>query len=460
MWHRRRFLKGLVGSTFAVPLVQSLLMGPARAQTRRASRLIIFYFPDGVVGPSQEGQMSQWRATGSEHNFQLGPLMAPLERFRADSVFLNGLSMGGTDSGSHPGGAKKLLTGVDGGNGESVDVYLSRTAGAGAPHRHLYLGAMANVNNASGDKHISYPSPGQSRTPEDDPLRAFERLFGAGAPPVTPPGGGSNPPPTRNLNVSVIDGALAELTAFQSRLGQTEARKLSRHLEALREVENRVKSQVEPEQPSPETPPPADCSQVPRPNTTLGASELYRPARFPEILRLQTDILVQAMACGLSQVGVIQGSHHTSELVMSQFPMTPMFDPGFDMRSHQASHYGARHDPGRREYNAYHQQRVWWVEQFAYLLEQLKARPEGDGTMLDHSVVLLCTEVCDGNTHLHDNMPFVVAGRGGGRINPGRLLQFNYRRHGDLLAALCHALGEPVRGYGQDSGEPLPGLLS
>jgi hypothetical protein len=148
-----------------------------------------------------------------------------------------------------------------------------------------------------------------------------------------------------------------------------------------------------------------------------------------QILRAQIDLMVQAMACGMTRIGVIQGSYHTSELIMSRFMGTPMYDPGFDMRSHQASHYGASHDPAHREYRAFEQQCTWWIEQLAYLLGALAARPEGEGTMLDYSLVLCCTEVCDGNTHGHDDMPFILAGGGGGRIRTGRVLQTGYRRH-------------------------------
>src|SRR6185295_2365623 len=105
----------------------------------------------------------------------------------------------------------------------------------------------------------------------------------------------------------------------------------------------------------------------------LDPTNLYAPERFPQILRAQMDVMVQAMACGKTRVGVIQASHHTSDLIMSRFAGTPMYDPGFDMRSHQASHYGASHDDGHREYHAYVQQVTWWVQQYAYLLSQLDA---------------------------------------------------------------------------------------
>jgi hypothetical protein len=75
---------------------------------------------------------------------------------------------------------------------------------------------------------------------------------------------------------------------------------------------------------------------------------LFAPENFPAVLRAQIDTMVLAMACGLSRVGVIQASQHTSELIMSRFRGTDMYDPGFDMRSHQASHYGARQDRSNR----------------------------------------------------------------------------------------------------------------
>ncbi len=76
--------------------------------------------------------------------------------------------------------------------------------------------------------------------------------------------------------------------------------------------------------------------------------------------------------------------------------------------------------------------------------------------MLDHSLVLLCTEICDGNTHLHDDMPFVLAGGGNGAIHTGRTYDVGYRRHGDLLVAIANALGDGITSFGDASSGPLP----
>jgi hypothetical protein len=347
--------------------------------------------------------------------------------------------MGPTDAGSHPGGAKKLLTAVDGGNGESIDRYLARTVGAGAPFKHVYLGAMANQNNASGDKFISYPSAETTVAPEDDPRAAFARLLGgasAGAPAPDGPDKGS-----------ILDTAIADLGDLKASLGDTEKSKLDLHLDALREVEKQVKA----------LPPPAQCSDT-LPNVAkLDGARLYDPGQFPDVLRAQMDVLVQAMACGMTQVGVLQASQHTSELIMSRFPNTPLYTPNYDMRSHQASHYGQSSDP---KFSSYVQQRTWFAAQLAYLLDQLQQRPDGAGTMLDSSLVLMCTEVAEGNTHAHDDMPFVLAGGGNGTIRSGRLSDVGFRRHADLLLALAHAMGDSAQSFGDASSGPLTGLLA
>jgi hypothetical protein len=347
--------------------------------------------------------------------------------------------MGPTDSGSHPGGAKKLLTAVDGGNGESIDRYLARTVGAGAPFTHVYLGAMANQNNASGDKFISYPSAGTTVAPEDDPRAAFARLLGGAS--------GGTPAPDGPNKGSILDTAIADLNDLKAGLGDTEKSKLDLHLDALREVEKQINA----------IPSSAQCSDA-LPNVTkIDGTRIYDPGQFPDVLRGQMDVLVQAMACGMTQVGVIQSSQHTSELIMSRFPNTSLYTPNYDMRSHQASHYGQSSDP---KFSSYVLQRAWFASQLAYLLDQLQQRPDGAGTMLDSSLVLMCTEVAEGNTHSHDDMPFVLAGGGNGTIRSGRLSDLGYRRHADLLLAIARAMGDSAQSFGDASAGPLPGLLA
>ena len=140
---RRTFLQGL-GAT----VVGASTFGRsrrARADGPVAKRVLFFYFPDGIPGTSQNGEPSLWHVVsqaGGEvlptSQFSLPSVLSPLTPHQADCVFLEGLSLGPTDNGSHPGGAKKLLTAKDGGGGWSIDHYLAQTVGAGSAHRHGY----------------------------------------------------------------------------------------------------------------------------------------------------------------------------------------------------------------------------------------------------------------------------------------------------------------------------------
>lgn len=441
---RRTLLRGLGTAAAAWPVAHLLgRASPARA-LGEARRFLVFYFPDGIAGRSQEGDASLFPAQREGGGVRLSEILAPLRGVEDRCVFLNGLSMGPADEGSHPGGAKKLLTAVDGGFGTSIDQVLAGTVGAGHPTRHLYCGAQAAIGGASGDKFISYVSSGITTAPDDDPLRVRDRIFtGAGS-----TMGGPDP---SAADRAIVDVVRDDVTELRDALGTSERVKLDLHLDALNEVDASLTSMG------------MMMGACERPDlglTSLDPTALYAPESFAAILRAQIDLTVTAMACGLTRVGVIQASHHTSELIMSRIMGAPMYTPDYDMRSHQASHYGARHDRSAENtlFNRYVQQRVWWVSQFRYLLDQLAARPEADGSMLDYSVVLLCSEVSDGNTHLHGDMPFVLAGGGGGSIAGGRVMELGGRRHGDLLVSICQAMGHPIDRFGDASSGPIPGL--
>ena len=454
---RRGLLRAAGLGALSLPMARLMRPGEAWA-SGAAERVIFFYFPDGVPGWSEAGDPSQFHCTGSETGFSLPHCLQPLAPWRDRCVFFRGLSMGATDSGSHPGGAKKLLTAADHGNNESIDQHLSRSVGAASPWRHLYLGAMATADGASGDKHIVYPVAGTTMAPEDDPARAFASLFGV----ATSGGGSGEETPgtetTAGTRGSVLDAVMGDLEDLQGRLGAVERTKLEYHLDSLRELEARL--QGEGGGVAGGGTGSASCADPDVDLTGVSAGSLSDPQHFGDVLRAQMEVMVLAMECGLTRVGTLQASHHTSELVMSRIPGTPFHDPGYDMRSHQASHYGSRHDPDSREFVAFRDQRTWFVDQLAALLELLESRPEGGGTMLDHTLVVLCTEVCDGNTHQHDDMPIVLAGGAGGAIRGGRLLDVGTRRHGDLWVSVAQAMGEDLWRFGDSSSGPIPGLLS
>ena len=455
---RRSFLSALGGSAAAIA---GLPPRAVRAQSGGvADNIVFFYFPDGVAGWSQAGDESQWHCSGSETSFSLGPTVSALEPFRSRSLFFSGLTMGATDDGSHPGGAKKLLTGADHGNNESIDQHLSKSIGTDRPWHHLYLGAQAGADGASGDKFITYPLAGSPMAPQDDPRRAFTDLFGSDG--LTGP-----PPPEASAarTQSVLDFAMDDIASLQARLGQVERAKLDLHLQSLRELEGRLShsgggggggggggSGGGTDW--------GGCDSPSLSSSGITSDTLYDPSAYPAILDAQIEVAVQALACGMTRVVTIQNSHHTSDLVMSRFPGTEMYDPGYDMRSHQASHYGSSHDWTSREFVAFEQQRRYWVDRYVHLLERLDSIPGRTGTLLDDTIVVLCTEVCDGNTHSHSDLPVVVTGGGGGALRGGRYLQTGGRRHSDLWVALARAMGEDLWSFGDASSGPLDGVLT
>ena len=234
---------------------------------------------------------------------------------------------------------------------------------------------------------------------------------------------------------------MQELNALAQRLSGTEARKIEYHLHSLEEL--RQRSILLPQRLAENT----MCSDpsILLPDVSYGGLQLSY--KFPEILKAQIDIMVLAMECNLSHVGVLQCSHHTSDLMMNQFPNSIMYAPGEDLTSHNASHYGSPADQSNMRYVRFYQQRLWYMEQFAYLLGQLDARQEGEGTMLDNSIVLLCSEISDGNTHSFDNMPFLLAGGAGGSYQTGRLLEFDRAPHAQLHLKIAHAMGSNISSF-------------
>ncbi|MFT4627822.1 MAG: hypothetical protein ACI8PZ_006512, partial [Myxococcota bacterium] len=417
-------------------LLQSLLAGamlgrsrPARATPGAAKRVLFVYFPDGVVGPVGD-QPSEWHATATDGVITLGHHTEPLAPFVEDCVFFDRLTIG-PEGGSHTEGSKKLLTARHGGWGPSIDQVLARSVGADDPWPSLYLGAQTTAHDADIDKFLSVPGEGYIAVPpEDDPRRAFEQLFG---------------PRDQRQRRSVLDQVTADLRELRGRLGGVERARLDAHLDAVREVERRLDA-------------------IPACEATLDATGLsddamLTPEAFPAIYRAQTDVMVLALACGLTRVGVLQGSHHTSPLVMSRFVTPDVPDAEWlegDQPSHDSGHYGdIRDERTVAGYAHFRATRRWWTGQLAYLLGRLRDTPEGDGTMLDHSLVVAFSEVSDSNLHSHADMPFVLAGRGGSAVSTGRVLDAEGGLHADLWIALAIALGDPLDAFGDYGTQPL-----
>jgi hypothetical protein len=452
---RRQFLRGALGTAVALPLLSTLGGGRARAVPPSfPKRLVIFYSPHGTV-------KKDWIVNGSGSDVALAGILAPLEPHKKDLLLLKNVDMLSAEYGPgdpHQEGMGALLTGtacladplgsggkrmdtgdpVGWGGGISVDQFIARGAGAVTRFPSLELGVLSDFNQVGG--RIVYLGANQPVAPIDDPAVVFDRAF---------EGLGADPAGLARLRAdrkSVLDAVSKQFARLSAKVGKEDRDKLGAHAQAIRDLELRLSA----------------------PGATLGAScrAPTRPdvdrssvSKYPEVGKLQMDLLIMALACDLTRVGSIMWSH------AGPTPGSPWL--GFNDGHHALSHMGESDLDAQTKLSRL---KAWYAEQLAYLVATMKTIPEGDGTMLDNTVIWWCSELSVGPTHSHRDMPFVLAGGAGGYFRTGRLVDLGRdaankgRTHNDLLVSLCHAMGRTeVKTFGDPaycSGGPMPGLTA
>ena len=427
---RRTFLHGL-SSCSLIPLWKAK---NAFAQNTSLKRVLFFYFPDGVPGKTDEGEPSKWHCTGSELSPVLSPLMRELSDFQDQLVFLNGLSLDPYDQAQkqHVPGAKRLMTG---GHHVSIDHVLGNHRNQ-RPWRSIYLGVQSTKNPPAEAQYLSHPVPGIAIPPLENPLEAFCEIFHSAAFPS------QTCSPNIQQHQARIDQAMADLERFRSTLGGIESQKLDYHLDSLHSIYQRFTSPVMNE-------------GVPLLSESLLYENPHTPAAFPFLLKAQTDILISALELGITDVGFLQCSRHTSSLYMSDFsPDIPSLS--WMVTSHDASHYAKPSDMSNTKFAIYYQQRRWFLQQFRYILQELSQRSDEGQTMLDTTLVVAMSEVSDGNTHSLDNMPFLLAGGG---LRGNRLLEYSKESHCSLWLSIAQAMGVPIQRFGDFGNKALSELF-
>lgn len=433
---RRTVLRGAGGLAVSLPLLHARR---AEASAPFPLRFICFFQPNGTLP-------HRWWPEGgiTEDAFTLNAIHEPLQAFKDELLILRGIDLKVTAEGPgepHQKGMGALLTGTSlqqgefvGGDGsragwasgKSIDQYLAERIGANTRVGSLLLGVRCEGSEVR--QRLSYLGPGSPVPAENDPRRVFDNLFSDMAEP--------SPELTaiRRRRGSVLDQVAEQLRIATRRAGSLDRQKLDAHLTQLRDLERRLTATVM-ETPGcfkPGTPPPLDP-----------ASE----TAMPEISRLQLDLLVTAMACDLTRVSVVHYSHALNNLTM------PWLESGHE--GHFLSHLGDG-DSRRPELETRDR---WVAGEFAYLLDKLSKVPEGEGTMLDNTVLFWCNELSVGNIHSQIDMPFVLAGGGGG-LRTGRYLQYARRSHNDLLVSILNlmGLGDTTWGNPNYCTGPLSGL--
>jgi len=445
--NRRSLLKGAAAAvplSAFVPLSAGLRLKPVLAADA-PTRAIFFFIPDGCVP-------SLFHPKGSELSFELSPMTKPLERMKDRCVFLSGFEMyeGG---GSHEGGIRKVLTG----NADmSLDVFLADRFRTATPLSSIYFGIHATHEN--GNNYFSYLPGGSVRTPEDNPIAAFRSVFGQAGQGGGSGGGGAASDP----RASILDNSIDEINRLQNRLGQTEKQKLDLHLTSLREVERRISSLSRAASAGPSSRKPAgpltvenfnsEGFEVPEGPGFFGYPAIFnREENFELVGKLQTDTIALALANDMTRVVGLQWSHPVSP--------TQMAFTGSTQRHHDASHYGT---PTSTTAENFVKLQSYYCGQLLSLMQKLDATPDGDGTLLDNTIIFLFSELGDSNLHSHRDMPFILAGGAGGALKGGRYLDLPGEAHSKILVSIANAMGQNIDSFGfTGKGRGgVPGLLA
>jgi hypothetical protein len=428
---RRTFITALGASALTPLLCRLGALGPARARAQSAGpalRLLIFFSPNGTVHRF-------WRPSGegASYSFPAGSILEPLAGLESKLLVLDGIDFKGVSN--HEPGMHAMLTG--GGPetpsaGASVDQYIAARLPAESPFASIELGVGTDAWGGNTQTRMLY-GPGQTFVhPDQDPVNVYKRLFGAA---------GASPEQldaSLRKKQSVLDLVRDELSELRNRVGAEEHQKLDAHLDALRRMENTLSG------------PAGNLScDAPAPVMQLDPNA---HENFADITRAQTDLMVTALACGLTRVISLQLSHTVGPHVFSWL--------GLSEGHHSLSHMDDSNTTGVAQFV---QAERWISEQFAYLLKQLDALPEpgGSGTLLDNTLVVWAKELADGRLHDNVSVPFILAGASS-HLSLGRYLKLGGEPHQKLLVSICRAMGLENDAFGDPShgSGPLTGLTA
>lgn len=434
-FNRRRFLSfGAAGGMLGWPLLSSL---SARAADDHPLRLLLVFTPNGTI------QEAFWPTLGATPgDFTLGPITAPFEAYKERLLFLKGLSISVSEvgpGGPHQKGIGGLFTNhqlqqgtfVDGdgaragyADGISVDQEIARHIGEQTPLPSLELGVRAI--EADVRARISYFGPGNPAPPVNEPLLAYERLF-AGMFDVDDV--------LRAERRSVIDVVHRQYAAIAPQLSLVDRQKLEQHQELVRSIERRMGTALDA----------GVCARPTTPPQLDGDSE----DTMQEIAAQHNRLLAGAFACDLTRVASLQFSSAINEI---RCPWIDSMTSG-----HTLSHAGPGNTAATEESIT---RARWYASQVADLMSELDAIPEGDGSVLDHTLIVWGNELGLGNAHTHDDIPFLLAGGANGKLRMGRLVDYGGKSHAGLLVSLLNLMGVPASRFGHPdyADGPLPDL--
>ncbi|MEA3213278.1 MAG: hypothetical protein QOE70_6335 [Chthoniobacter sp.] len=440
--HRRTFLRGL-GAAIALPLLDAML--PVRALAAAAGtkkaplRMAFLFVPNGA-------HMPDWTPAAEGADFELPYILQPLQPHKNELLVLSGLAQdkgraNADGGGDHARSAGSWLTcsqplkseGSQIRVGVSADQIAADKAGRETRFASLELGLEPGRQGGKCDSgyscaysnNISWRNESTPMTREINPRLVFERLFSSELPKERSEG-------QRRREIyrkSILDFVIEDAKALSAKVGGHDKQKLDQYLTSIREIEKRVENAEK---------------MVASANTSVAAGyEVPEsiPESYEEHARLMCDMMVLAFQSDTTRICTFMLANEGSNRSYRNIGV----NDGHHTLSH---HQGDRAKQQQiREINRFH------VQQFAYILNRLRAIPEGDGSLLDNSMIVYGGGLADGNAHDHANLPLVLAGRGGGSVLPGRHVRYAPETPmANLLVAMVNRMGVPVSSFGDSTG--------
>ena len=439
---RRTFLRGL-GTAIGLPLLDAMI--PSRALASLAGsqkapvRMAFMFVPNGA-------HMPDWTPAAEGAAFELPYILEPLRAHKNDLLVLSGLTQdrgraNADGGGDHARSAGSWLTcaqplkseGSQIRVGVSADQVAAAAIGRATRFSSLEIGLEPGRQGGKCDtgyscaysNNISWRNDSTPMTREINPRMVFERLFSSQIPGAK----GANAVRRERYKKSILDFVLEDANALSSKVGGNDKQKLDEYLTAIREIEQRV-----------------DRAQQMVTSANVKIADGYEvpegvPESYETHAKLMADMMVLAFQSDATRICTYMLANEGSNRSYRNIGVT---DGHHSISHHQGDK--AKHAQ-IRDINRFH------VQQLAYVLDRLKSIPEGDGCLLDNCMLVYGGGLGDGDRHNHDNLPLLMAGRGGGTILPGRHVSYSSETPmANLLVSMLDRVGAPVMNFGDSTG--------
>src|SRR6056297_1549809 len=437
---RRTVLRGL-GTALALPVLDAMLptrlLSAAAVATPHPLRMAFLYVPNGM-------HMPDWKPHREGANYDLPRTLEQLAPYQKDINVLTGLTLDGAfahgdGGGDHARSVAAFLTGshprkTDGSdiqNGVSVDQIAAQQIGGKTPFASLELGLEASSQAGRCDSgyscvytsNMSWRSPTSPMAKEVDPAAVFQRLFAG----QTKTENARAKSVREKYRKSILDFVQEDAQQLSRKLGATDKRKVDEYLYAVRDVEKRLVG--------------AEKLHL----TEEGVPDYPRPAGVPKEMGKHAELMLDMTTLALQTDSTrVLSFMFTNAGSNRSYP-----DLGVSDGHHEVSHHGKSEEKQAKiaKINRFH------AEKFAYLLDRMSRVAEGDGTLLDHCMVVYGSGISDGDRHNHDDLPILLAGKGGGRIESGRHIRYkNGTPLCNLYLWMLQQMGANVDHFGDSNG--------